>query len=233
MPKERQTRKRCLDLVVDTRETVYQAVSIRLRAPRVAIVIPTQDRWGIACYVALKQCSATLGGAGFILIPHRDGSVDDLFLRLASAYDPDHIVSSRLSIADLNRLLPGRYRFAGADNRPLNQQEIEALSLSSSDELTLSPADDAAVQTVARSCAPFRDPNSESVLQEIDLAVNRLPSQATSSGPILHHRDLIPVADPSVPPEKAPDDGNEMTRLWALSVLDRKSTRLNSSHDQI
>lgn len=200
-------------------EISYEAVSVRLRAARVAVVIPALKNWTIPAYVALKQCAATWGGAGFLLVPHRDGEVDGLFLRLAAAYDPDHIVSVSLSPADLDRLLPGQYQFTGEKGRPLGREDLESLGASISNHLPLSQHDERAIQAVARSCAPFRDPNRDDGSPDIDLVIRRLPLvEPDSKGPFRYHRDLVPATD-TPPTYSTTNDAADTARLWLLSVL--------------
>lgn len=76
----------------------HVATRIGLRAPRVAIVFDAAggghhgDGWIAVARAALTRANELWGGAGFVLIPHIDGTVTGEVLRVLRAYDPDFVV---------------------------------------------------------------------------------------------------------------------------------------------
>lgn len=78
---------------VSTASIEHVGMSVSLRAPRVAIVVPTTENWHFIAATAIHRATSIWGGAGFILVPHDKGRVDDRMLQIAVAYDPDHVVS--------------------------------------------------------------------------------------------------------------------------------------------
>lgn len=87
----------------------YATVNMALRAPRVAIRVPTGEHWRSMFALAMTAAGQLWGGAGFIYIPcsTQDGSVHPAILRVLRAYDPDYIVDMKLTISDMEVLQPG------------------------------------------------------------------------------------------------------------------------------
>ena len=65
------------------------------------------DDWHYWARLAIYAASQVWGGAGFILIPHRDGEVAPSLLQAASAYDPDHVVLLRITVRHFELARPG------------------------------------------------------------------------------------------------------------------------------
>jgi hypothetical protein len=78
-----------------------------LRPARVAVVFDGGDDWQYWARLAIYAASQVWGGAGFILIPHRDGEVAPSLLQAASAYDPDHVVLFRITVRHFELARPG------------------------------------------------------------------------------------------------------------------------------
>ena len=63
--------------------------------------------WHYWARLAIYAASQVWGGAGFILIPHRDGEVAPCLLQAAAAYDPDHVVLLRVTVRHMELARPG------------------------------------------------------------------------------------------------------------------------------
>jgi hypothetical protein len=85
----------------------YVDARMTLRPARVAVVFDGGDDWQYWARLAIYAASQVWGGAGFILIPHRDGDVAPSLLEAASAYDPDHAVLLRITVRHLELVRPG------------------------------------------------------------------------------------------------------------------------------
>lgn len=132
----------------------YAAVTVQMRPSRVAVVVPLLDEWPQLSEAVLRQCAALWGGAGFILIPHRQGEVSPLWRRVAIAYDPDHVVRAELPLADLMDIAPLRFPVT-VDGGAWTSEQVRATE----PELThrLSDHDAAAQNELASVCTPFFD----------------------------------------------------------------------------
>lgn len=129
----------------------HMALSLSLRAPRVAIVVPTTDNWHFVASTAIHRATRVWGGAGFILIPHNKGKVDDIMARIAAAYDPDHVVSIHdVSFADLVEAGACEWPFEGGDPEPSSLRE------KGDPTGALSPFDQEAREQVSAACTPYR-----------------------------------------------------------------------------
>ena len=85
----------------------YVDARMTLRPARVAVVFDGGDDWHYWARLAIYAASQVWGGAGFILIPHRDGEVAPSLLQAASAYDPDHVVLLRVTVRHFELARPG------------------------------------------------------------------------------------------------------------------------------
>lgn len=136
---------------VSTASIEHVAMSVSLRAPRVAIVVPTTENWHFIAATAIHRATQIWGGAGFILVPHERGVVNDLMLRTAVAYDPDHVVTIHdASIADLIEAGACEWTFSEGDPDPSD------LRRKGDPTMALSPHDDAAREKVSGACTPYR-----------------------------------------------------------------------------
>ena len=78
-----------------------------LRPARVVVVFDGGDDWQYWARLAIYAASQVWGGAGFVLIPHRDGEVEPCLLQAALAYDPDHVVLLRVTVGHFELARPG------------------------------------------------------------------------------------------------------------------------------
>lgn len=135
-------------------ELVHRSVNYSLRSPRIAIVVPDLPKWQFIVSLVLEQASITWGGAGFILIPHKDGVVENLFLRIANKYDPDHVVSIRTFYSELMDIMPEHFPPIMSDGQPLSSDQLR--SQSNPPFFNIRSEDEQAKEAVARACSPFR-----------------------------------------------------------------------------
>ena len=110
-------------------ELVHRTVNYSLRSPRIAIVVPDLPKWQFIASLVLEQASITWGGAGFILIPHKNGLVEDLFLRIANKYDPDHVVSIKTFYSELMEVMPDMFLPIMLDGRPVSPDVLRSQSI--------------------------------------------------------------------------------------------------------
>jgi hypothetical protein len=85
----------------------YVDAWMTLRPARVAVVFDGGELWHYWARLAIYAASQVWGGAGFILIPHRDGDVAPCLLQAAAAYDPDHVVLLRVTERHMELARPG------------------------------------------------------------------------------------------------------------------------------
>ena len=133
----------------------YADARIMLRPARVAVVFDGVEGWHYWARLAIYAASQIWGGAGFILIPHRDGEVASSLLQAASAYDPDHVVLLRVTVRHFELARPGVLPLL-VDGRPVTgtarQELIEQAGASVLDD----PPGEKARQAVAAVCSPYR-----------------------------------------------------------------------------
>lgn len=134
----------------------YVAATVTLRAPRIAVVIPDRPEWHRWVIHVLEQCGNVWGGAGFVLIPHTNGEVHPLWLQLARAYDPDHVVTAEAPIPDLAECFPEEF-LVRLDGRILAPQEVREKF--PNERRVLSAHDEQARESVAAACTPFLRPS--------------------------------------------------------------------------
>lgn len=135
----------------------YSVVRRGLRCPRVVIVFDGGENWTYWAQRALHLANRTWGGAGFVLVPHRNGKVAPALLRACRTYDPDYVVSFPWELVDFEYFLPGNLRVTEDDGTPLTGRDRwEALSWD--DTLWDSPtqADEAARGQVSAVCSPYK-----------------------------------------------------------------------------
>lgn len=138
---------------------VHVPVRIALRSSRVLIVVPDYEPWHSYASIVMDLASKIWGGAGFIFVPHANGVVDPNFLRLANAYDPDHVVGVRFSRMELMDINPEFYQVALEDGTRLTREEI--LTNTGLQDCELSRFDRIATNTVAAACNPFYNYHSD------------------------------------------------------------------------
>lgn len=125
-----------------------------LRPARVAVVFDGGELWHYWARMAIYAASQVWGGAGFILIPHRDGEVAPCLLQAAAAYDPDHVVLLRVTVRHMELARPGAQPLrlngqlvTGGERRELLDQVGAAVV----EDL----AGEEARQAVAAVCSPY------------------------------------------------------------------------------
>lgn len=153
----------------------YAAIDVALRAPRVAVVVDADsDQWMFNARVAIRQSTLTWGGAGFVLVPHRGGTINPLLLRAIQAYDPDYVATSGRTVAQLEFASPGTLNIAGPDGNALEGARLADVLRRSGDHEVFDGGSDDARNLVIAACNPHRmivdvdDPNSG---WDFDLAV--------------------------------------------------------------
>src|ERR1022692_1482020 len=126
-----------------------------LRPARVAVVFDGGEPWHYWARLAIYAASQVWGGAGFILIPHRDGEVAPCLLQAAAAYDPDHVVLLCVTVRHMEVARPGVQPLrlngqlvTGAERRELVAQAGAAV--------IEDPVGEKARQAVAAVCSPYR-----------------------------------------------------------------------------
>jgi hypothetical protein len=139
----------------DPQSSGYANVRIGLRAPRVAVVFDGGDQWSYWARLALHAATQTWGGAGFILIPHIDGDVEDCLLTLTEAYDPDHVVLLQPTVVEHERAVPGRLPIT-MNGKTLEGSERTELIATIGDHATQSGIGERARSKVAAACSPHR-----------------------------------------------------------------------------
>jgi hypothetical protein len=136
-------------------EFEHVPVSYSMRAPRVAIVVPTYEPWQFYATAALNEAKSIWGGAGFILIPHDEGKITLPFLRLINAYDPDYIVGIEFSRVELMRISLERHGVKKSASEFFSEEEVARDTGLS--KCPLSFFDAVAIEAASKACTPFID----------------------------------------------------------------------------
>jgi hypothetical protein len=134
----------------------YADARMTLRPARVAVVFDGGELWHYWACLAIYAASQVWGGAGFILIPHRDGEVESCLLQAAAAYDPDHVVLLCVTVRHMELARPGvqplrlngRLLTAGAERTELVAQAGAAV--------IEDQAGEKARKAVVAVCSPYR-----------------------------------------------------------------------------
>ena len=136
-------------------QSEYVNARMTLRPARVAVVFDGGDDWHYWVRLAIYAVSQLWGGAGFILIPHREGEVEPSLLQAASAYDPDHVVLLRIAVRHLEVARPG-VRTLLLDGKPATGTERQWLIETAGAAVLNDPPGEKARQAVATVCSPYR-----------------------------------------------------------------------------
>jgi hypothetical protein len=128
----------------------YSTVKRSLRPSRVAMVFDGGEFWSYRARCALHLANTIWGGAGFALVPHRDGAVNPLLLEAVRAYDPDFVVTVPRSGEDIVYLDQPYNSGALRGSREYVELLADALSARH-----LVPGDVQARDTVASVCSPY------------------------------------------------------------------------------
>ncbi len=62
--------------------------------------------WLSQAALALYECGRVWGGSGFLLIPHHNGAVHPALVRMAAAYDPDYVLTTRVTTGQYEAIYP-------------------------------------------------------------------------------------------------------------------------------
>jgi hypothetical protein len=133
----------------------YLNARMTLRPARVAVMFDGGDHWRYWARLAIYAASQVWGGAGFILIPYRDGEVAHFLLQAASAFDPDHVVLLRRTVRHFELAWPG-VRPVIVDGQPVTGAARENLIDQAGSTVLDDPAGEKARQAVAAVCSPYR-----------------------------------------------------------------------------
>lgn len=134
----------------------HSALSVTLRAPRVAVVVDASRDWRWWIAKAVYCCSRVWGGQGFVLVPVVDGRLGSGLLRMVQAYDPDYIVTLDITLNDEELLRPGGRVLRGEDGLSLPPEDRAFILKHQGDD----PLDHEQLRAVCerlhRSCASYR-----------------------------------------------------------------------------
>jgi hypothetical protein len=133
----------------------YVDARMTLRPARVAVVFDGGDNWHYWARLAVYAASEVWGGAGFILIRHRDGQVAPSLLQAASAYDPDHVVLLRVTVKHFELARPEVLSWV-VDGQPVTGAARRDLVEKAAANVLDDPSGEKARQAVAAVCSPYR-----------------------------------------------------------------------------
>lgn len=146
---------------MDPLEHVYTNASIILRPARVAIVFRGGEHWRGWARLMISVAGKYWGGAGFILVPYNEGgSVAPELLDVVAAYDPDHVVTVRLTLREMERAAPGFVSLRSDAGLPIVREEERLAFLERVDLVDLPQLDAAARRArdlVSAACTPLRN----------------------------------------------------------------------------
>ena len=139
-----------------------------MRPARVAVVFDGGDDWHYWARLAIYAASQVWGGAGFILVPHREGEVTPFLLQAARAYDPDHVVLLRVMLRQFEAARPGVQQLL-MDGKPVTGAERKRLLAQAGGMFRNDPAGEKARLVVAEVCSPYRErtPSGEAWFEEV------------------------------------------------------------------
>lgn len=200
----------------------YLEATFSLRAPRVAIVFPADTpQWDFFARSALWRANQLWGGAGFVLVPQREGLVSAAMLQAVAAYDPDYVVSHRVSWRELLTAYPAaRSTVTGPDGHPLG---LDALSHVDTDEPATDVYTEAARDLVAVACQVYRrrDQNSKPPAKHEPVRWDHAWGDPEESNMLLEGEHLTPTTALGVPDTlclAAPPDLDGPWGLWTAVV---------------
>jgi hypothetical protein len=140
---------------VDAGKSDYADARMTLRPARVAVVFDGGDGWHYWVRLAIYAASQIWGGAGFLLVPHREGEVAPSLLQAVAAYDPDHVVLLRITVRHFELVRPGALTFV-VDGQPATGTARKELSEKAGASVVDDPSGERARQAVAAVCSPYR-----------------------------------------------------------------------------
>lgn len=134
----------------------FASVSVTLRSPRVVVVIDGGAHWSYWVRRALYRAGRIWGGAGFAVVPHRNGKVDPVLLRACQAYDPDYVVTYHPTVGDLEHFNPGWFQIHSEDGALITGEErLRMLELARTRTVPLD-TDLAARDQIAAVCSTYQ-----------------------------------------------------------------------------
>jgi len=138
----------------------YSVINRGLRPSRVLIVFDGGDDWSYWARRALYLANQVWGGAGFGLVPQKNGVVDPVLLRACRAFDPDYVVTFPSTIAEPDRT--GARGTPGSDDEHLAGQGGVGRQARTADfHGDPRPGDWEARDLVASVCSPYRHGDKE------------------------------------------------------------------------
>ncbi|WP_410644958.1 hypothetical protein [Amycolatopsis sp. lyj-346] len=156
----------------------YASVSTTLRPPRVVIVVDGGEQWSYWVRRAMFRADKVWGGAGFAVVPQRDGKVDPVLLRGCEAYDPDFVVTYHPTIAD-EHFQPGFIEV------PADVEREQFLSMVVDDDVP-SDADDRARRQIVAACSTYRSLRAGEWRENVEYL---------GEGPDAHFVDVLGMAN--------------------------------------
>ena len=142
-------------LVADPQQG-FAGARLAPRPPRVAVLVPGGERWDYWVRLAMFDASTRWGGAGYVVVPHRDGSVNEQLLEVLVAYDPDFVVELQPTLRQLEVAFPDSVPYMDANGRRLEGEErLKALEPVMDDPIRLHGSASARDE-VAQVCTPHR-----------------------------------------------------------------------------
>jgi hypothetical protein len=149
----------------------YVDARMTLRPARVAVVFDGGELWHYWARLAIYAASQVWGGAGFILVPHRDGEVAPVLLQAVAAYDPDHVVLLRITVRHMEVARPGvqPLRLLG---QMVSGAERRELVVQAGAGVIDDPVGEKARQAVVAVCSPYRRQDDGSGWADEAVALN-------------------------------------------------------------
>lgn len=161
-----------LELVEPTQEA-YVNATIIMRPPRVAVLFQGGENWSAWARLAISIAGKYWGGGGFILVPYSaTGLVAPQILSVVAAYDPDHVVTTPLTLLEYERTVPGAIPLLSNSRKLVDEDErrtyLEGLpELRQGDAVAMR-----ARSLVAAACTPLRDsdaPSDDDLSESVEL----------------------------------------------------------------
>lgn len=168
------------------RRNGYATLRMGLRPPRAAVVFDGGDQWHFWARVALFACTNVWGGEGFILVPHRDGSVHPDLLAAVRRYDPDYVLTLQRTLNLVEHASPGTVVIHEEGRVTEGERRLELLAIHGV-EFTYRAEDESARAQLVRVCSPHlrRDHSTGEWQDDMQyLTANGATHRLTSSGDI-------------------------------------------------
>jgi Holliday junction resolvase-like predicted endonuclease len=161
-----------LELVEPTQEA-YVNATIIMRPPRVAVLFQGGEHWSAWARLAISIAGRYWGGGGFILVPYSaTGLVSPQIMSVVAAYDPDHVVTTPLTLLEYERTVPGAIPLL-SNSRTLVDEDERRTYLEGLPEIRQRDAVAMRARSmVAEACTPLRDsyaPTDDDLSESVEL----------------------------------------------------------------